>query len=146
MMYLLDTNVVSELRKGSRADSNVLAWAECISSHEMFLSVISIMELRMGILSLARRDTRQADILSHWLDNRVIPAFAGRILPVDLPVANQCAILHVPDPRSDRDALLAATALTHGMTVATRNVKDFRATGVPFVDPWKSSSMDFNLL
>ncbi|MGN1038601.1 MAG: type II toxin-antitoxin system VapC family toxin, partial [Mailhella sp.] len=138
MMYLLDTNVVSELRKGSRADSNVLAWAEGISSHEMFLSVISIMELRMGILSLARRDTRQADILSHWLDNSVIPAFAGRILPVDLPVANQCAILHVPDPRSDRDALITATALTHGMTVATRNLKDFRATGVPLVNPWKN--------
>ena len=136
MMYLLDTNVVSELRKGSRADTNVVAWAGGISANEMFISVISIMELRMGILSLARRDTQPADILANWLDNSVIPAFAGRILPIDLPVANQCAILHVPDPRSDRDALIAATALTHGMTVATRNIKDFRATGVSLVNPW----------
>jgi len=136
MMYLLDTNVVSELRKGRRADPNVIAWAGGISSNEMFISVISIMELRMGILSLARRDTHQADILAHWLDNSVIPAFAGRILSIDLGVANQCAILHVPDPRSDRDALIAATALTHGMTVATRNIKDFRATGVPLINPW----------
>ncbi|MBQ9104957.1 MAG: type II toxin-antitoxin system VapC family toxin [Mailhella sp.] len=136
MMYLLDTNVVSELRKGRRADPNVIAWAGGVSSNEMFISVISIMELRMGILSLARRDTHQADILAHWLDNSVIPAFAGRILSIDLSVANQCAILHVPDPRSDRDALIAATALTHGMTVATRNIKDFRATGVPLINPW----------
>ena len=139
MMYLLDTNVVSELRKGHRADANVVSWASGISSNEMFISVISIMELRMGILSLARRDTQQADILANWLDNSVIPAFAGRILPVDLAVANQCAILHVPDPRSDRDALIAATALTHGMTIATRNIKDFRATGVSLVNPWESA-------
>ena len=136
MMYLLDTNVVSELRKGHRADPNVVAWADDISSNEMFISVISIMELRMGILSLARKDTQQADMLANWLDNSVIPAFAGRILPIDLSVANQCAILHVPDPRSDRDALIAATAITHGMTVATRNIKDFRATGVSLVNPW----------
>lgn len=136
MMYLLDTNVVSELRKGRRADPNVAAWAGDISSNEMFISVISIMELRMGILSLARKDTQQADMLASWLDNSVVPAFAGRILPIDLSVANQCAILHVPDPRSDRDALIAATAITHGMTVATRNIKDFRATGVSLVNPW----------
>ena len=146
MMYLLDTNVISELRKGSRADSNVVAWSGGVNSNEMFISVISIMELRMGILSLARKDNRQADVLAHWLDNSVIPAFAGRILPIDLPVANQCAILHVPDPRSDRDALIAATALTHGMTVATRNIKDFRATGVPLVNPWDGKLMDFRIL
>ena len=145
MMYLLDTNVVSELRKSSRADTNVVAWARGISSTEMFISVIAIMELRMGILSLARKDTQQADILASWLDNSVIPAFAGRILPIDLPVANQCAILHVPDPRSDRDALIAATALTHGMTVATRNIKDFRATGVSLVNPWLDISNNISI-
>jgi len=139
MMYLLDTNVISELRKGSRANSNVVSWADSINSKAMFISVITVMELRMGILNLARKDTHQSDILGSWLDNSVIPAFTERILPVDLQIANQCASLHIPDPRSDRDALIAATALTYGMTVATRNIKDFHATGVRFVNPWDTA-------
>ena len=125
-MYLLDTNVVSELRKASKADQRVVAWAEQTDMPFMYISVISVLEIRMGILSLQRKDKEQADILSNWLSRQVVPSFAGRILPVDLPVALQCAELHVPDPRSDRDALIAATALAHGLTVVTRNVKDFQ--------------------
>lgn len=137
-MFLLDTNVISELRKADKANPHVVDWAKKITPSKMFVSVISIMELRMGILSLARKDTRQADVLSRWLDTLVLPTFSGRILSVDLAVANQCATLHVPDPRSDRDALIAATAIVHGFTVVTRNTKDFRETGVSLINPWNT--------
>ena len=96
------------------------------------------MELRIGILNLARKDTNQANILSRWLDNSVIPAFSERILPIDLQIANQCAIFHVPDPRSERDALIAATAFIYRMTVVTRNIKDFKSTSVRILNPWNS--------
>ena len=137
-MFLLDTNVISELRKADKANPHVVDWAKKITPSKMFVSVISIMELRMGILSLARKDTRQADVLSRWLDTLVLPTFSGRILSVDLAVANQCAALHVPDARSDRDALIAATAIVHGFTVVTRNIKDFRETGVSLINPWNT--------
>ena len=134
-MFLLDTNVISELRKADKANPHVVDWAKKITPSKMFVSVISIMELRMGILSLARKDTRQADVLSRWLDTLVLPTFSGRILSVDLAVANQCATLHVPDPRSDRDALIAATPIVHGFTLVSRNTKDFRETGVSLINP-----------
>lgn len=136
-MYLLDTNVISEIRKAGKADAHVAHWAKTASPSIMYLSVITIMELRMGILSLARRGEVQAAILEKWLSVQVLSAFAGRILGIDLAVANQCACLHVPDPRSDRDALIAATALVHGLTVVTRNIKDFKATGVALLNPWE---------
>ena len=135
-MYLLDTNVVSELRKAGRADRCVVAWAEQADVQFMHISVVSILEIRLGILSLQRKDKTQADILGAWLSRQVIPGFAERILPVDLAVALRCAELHVPDPRSDRDALIAATALAHGLTVVTRNTKDFQTTGVATINPW----------
>jgi len=103
----------------------------------MFLSVISILELEQGTLSLERRDARQGAMLRVWLDRHVLPAFANRILPVDTTVAVRCAILNLPDPRSYRDALIAATALVHGMTVVTRNVRDFETTGVALLNPWQ---------
>ena len=136
-MYLLDTNVVSELRKAARADRRVVAWAEQTDILHMHISVVSILEIRLGILSLQRKDTAQAEILNTWLSRQVIPGFADRILPVDLAVALRCAELHVPDPKSDRDALIAATALAHGLMVVTRNIKDFQPTGVMTLDPWQ---------
>ena len=135
-MYLLDTNVVSELRKASKADQRVVAWAERTDVLYMHISVISVLEIRMGILSLQRKDKAHAHILNDWLSRQLIPGFAERILSVDLPVALRCAELHVPDPRSDRDALIAATALAHGLTVVTRNIKDFQPTGVATLNPW----------
>lgn len=135
-MFLLDTNVVSELRKAGKADYRVVAWAEQTDVQFMYISVVSVLEIRLGILSLQRKDKAQADVLGTWLSRQVIPGFAERILPVDLPVALRCAELHVPDPRSDRDALIAATALAHGLTVVTRNVKDFQPTGVATLNPW----------
>jgi predicted nucleic acid-binding protein len=135
-MYLLDTNVVSELRKAGKADANVIAWAEQTDIQFMHISVVSILKIRLGILSLQRKDMAQANILGIWLSSQVIPGFAERILPEDLSVALRCAELHVPDPRSDRDALIAATALAHGLTVVTRNTKDFQPTGVATLNPW----------
>lgn len=137
-MYLLDTNVVSELRKAKtgKADKNVVAWAGGVPATRLFLSAITILELETGILLVERRDPQQAAVLRAWLDGQVLPSFAGRILAVDTAVAQRCAKLHVPDPRSDRDALIAATALVHGMAVATRNVADFEPTGVGIVNPW----------
>ncbi|MCL2122733.1 MAG: type II toxin-antitoxin system VapC family toxin [Desulfovibrionaceae bacterium] len=135
-MYLLDTNVISELRKGTKADSRVKAWAEQVDMQFMHISVVSILEIRLGILSIQRKDTAQAGILNSWLSRQVIPAFAGRIIPVDIDVALRCAELHVPDPRSDREALIAATALVHRLTVVTRDTKDFQPTGVRTLNPW----------
>jgi len=138
-MYLLDTNAISELRKAKsgKADRNVEAWANTVSATHMFLSVISILELETGVLLVERKDAVQGAVLRSWLNAHVLPAFSGRIIAVDTAIAQCCAKLHVPDPRSDRDAIIAATAIVHGMTVVTRNVKDFELTGVEVLDPWK---------
>ncbi|MCV9966904.1 type II toxin-antitoxin system VapC family toxin [Pararhizobium sp. BT-229] len=138
MTYLLDTNVVSELRKigDGKADANVVAWVGGEDSTAFFLSAITILELERGILGVQKRDARQGARLRMWLDNHVRPEFAGRILPIDDAVATRCAHLHIPDRRNEVDALIAATALIHGLTVVTRNVKDFEGTGVIIVDPW----------
>lgn len=138
MSYLLDTNVVSELRraKAGKADPRVTAWAESVPVASLFLSVITMLELEMGVLLIERRDPAQGAILRAWFDGQVLPALSGRILAVDTAVARRCAKLHVPDPRSERDALIAATALTHGLTVVTRNVADFEPTGVGTLNPW----------
>ena len=141
-MYLLDTNIVSELRKakGGKADKNVTAWAKSVSATSMFLSAITILELETGILLIERRDPRQGAILRAWLDGHVLPAFEGRILAVDIAVAQRYARLNVPDPRPHRDALIAATALVHGMTVVTRNVADFESIGTEIFNPWVIST------
>lgn len=135
-MYILDTNVISELRKSRKTHPNVKKWAQPLPSASLYISVISLLELEIGILLVARRDKEQGAILRTWMDGHVLPTFSGRILAIDTAVAQRCATLHVPNPRSDRDALIAATALVHGLTVATRNVADFERTGVGVVNPW----------
>jgi hypothetical protein len=137
-MYLLDTNVISEFRKASagKADRQVAAWANSVSTESMFLSAVCILEMEMGALLMERRDPRQGAVLRSWLEDRVLPAFAGRVLPVETSVALRCATLHVPNPRSYRDSLIAATAMIHGMTVVTRNTSDFEPTGVALLNPW----------
>jgi len=137
-MYLLDTNVVSELRKASsgKADKKVVEWANNTSVSSMYLSAISILELEIGILAMERKDSSQGAILRTWLNHHVLPAFSERILPVDVAVAQCTAKLHVPDRRSDRDAMISATAITHGMTVVTRNISDFEQTGAELLNPW----------
>lgn len=137
-MFLLDTSVVSDLRKAGdgRADTNVIAWLSRVNAATVYLSAVSLMELELGVLKIERRDRAQGDRLRIWMNDHVLPQFADRILPVDARVALRCARLHVPDPRSDRDALIAATALVHAMTIVTRNVADFEPTGVSLVNPW----------
>ena len=136
-MYLLDTNVISELRKAKvgKADPRVVAWAERVPAPSLFLSIITLLELETGVLLIERRDPSQGAILRRWLETQVLPAFSERILAVDTLVARHCARLHVPDPCSDRDALIAATALVHDLTVVTRNVADFEPAGVRIMNP-----------
>lgn len=138
MMYLLDTNVVSELRKqkSGKADEKVIAWAKSVPADSLYLSVITLVELEMGVLSIQRKDSKQGSLLRLWLDAQVIPAFSDRTISIDIPIAQCCASLHIPDPRSERDALIAATAIVNGMTVVTRNIPDFESTGVKVLNPW----------
>ncbi len=139
-MYLLDTNVISELRKAKsgKADKNVTTWAKTISPSSLFLSVITILELETGILLVERRDPSQGAVLRTWLNAHVLPVFSERILHIDIAVVQRCAKLHVPNPQADRDALIAATALVHGMTIVTRNVDDFNQTEAEILNPWES--------
>jgi predicted nucleic acid-binding protein len=139
-MYLLDTNVISELRKSSfgRAHPTVAAWAESVATASLFLSAVTILELDIGVLRMERRDGVQGRRLRAWVEEQILPSFSGRILEVSASVARQCAILNVPNPQPYRDGLIAATALVHGLTVVTRNVADFASTGVRILNPWQS--------
>ena len=138
-MFVLDTNVVSELRRPEKAEKRVQAWAAGIPLANFYLSSISVLEIELGTLLMSRKDSAHGAILREWIDRQVLPRFEGRILAIDTAVAQRCAALHVPNPRAERDALIAATALVHGMTVVTRNVADFEATGVRIFNPWGDS-------
>jgi toxin FitB len=136
-MFLLDTNVISELRRPHRTDPKVAAWADGESPMDMFISSITILELETGALLLQRRDTRQGRVIRQWIEDRVLTAFAERILVVDATVARRCALFHVPDPRPYRDSLIAATALVHDLIVVTRNRADFAPMAVTVLNPWE---------
>jgi predicted nucleic acid-binding protein len=138
-MYLLDTNVISELRKvgDGKADAAVVAWISKVDAGEMFVSALTLMELEIGILLVERRDPPQGARLRAWFETQVCPEFEDRTLCIDGAIAKRCARLHVPDPKSERDALIAATALEHGLTIVTRNMADFAATGVSRINPWR---------
>jgi len=145
-MFLLDTSVISELRKvrARKADPNVAAWARKVPAGGLFLSVIVIHELEIGTLLAQRRDASQGAILRAWLDEHVLPAFGERILPIDTAVARRSAALHVPDARPIRDGLIAATALVHGMTLVTRNTVDFETAEVSLLNPWNDPSGQYS--
>ena len=138
-MFVLDTSVVSELRKvrSNKANAGVASWAEQVPSAALFISAITIHELEHGVLLMERSDRAQGEILRQWLDRSVTDAFKNRILDIDRHVAQRAAALHVPDPASFRDALIGATALVHDMTVVTRDVKDFqRFDDLNVLNPW----------
>jgi predicted nucleic acid-binding protein len=136
LMYLLDTSVLSELRRRGRTDPKVAAWTDAVHPTDLFLSAITILEIEAGTLMIERRDAAQGAVLRSWIDGKVLPAFDGRILLVDTVVALRCAGLHVPDPRAERDALIAATALVHGLKLVSRNTVDFQSMGVDLINPW----------
>ena len=140
-MFLLDTNVISELRKADdgRADAGVVKWASQIPRDSLFTSAIVLMEIEIGIRLKERKDTAQGFILRQWMDEHVVPFFDQRTVPIDTAVAMQCAELHVPDKRPERDALIAATAFVHGMALVTRNEKDFEGLDIKIINPWSST-------
>lgn len=138
MSFLLDTNVISELRKpASRADRAVRAWAAAREPSALYLSALTILEIEVGIARLGRRDPGQASRLKVWLEEEVLDVFEGRILPLGVVEMRRAAWLHVPDPRPERDALIAATAVAHDLTLVTRKVADFESMGVAVIDPWR---------
>jgi predicted nucleic acid-binding protein len=138
-LYLLDTNVISEFRKteAGRGSTEVARWAAQVEAGSLYLSVMTLLELEIGVLLIGRRDPEQARMLKDWIDGYVVTSFSGRILDMDRDIALRCAALHVPDKRPERDAWIAATALVHGMTMVTRNVADFQPMGVAVFNPWE---------
>jgi predicted nucleic acid-binding protein len=138
-MFLFDTNVVSELGPRRRTDSNVARWARSVPSSSAYLSVVSLAEIEVGVLLMERRDARQGAVLRGWLEGTVLPSFAGRLLEIDERIARTCARLHVPNPRPENDAFIAATAIAHDLTIVTRNVADFAPMGVRIVNPWEGA-------
>ncbi|NJN37831.1 MAG: type II toxin-antitoxin system VapC family toxin [Acaryochloridaceae cyanobacterium CSU_3_4] len=137
-MFLLDTNVVSELRKigTTKVNTAVEQWARSTPGKQTYLSVITIFELERGILLAERRDSLQGNMLRQWLDDHVLTKYSERIIAVNAAIAQCCAALHVPDPMPECDAMIAATALVHDLTIVTRNIEDFKRTGVKLVNPW----------
>ena len=136
MSFLVDTNVLSELRKGKRCDPNIARWFAELPAEEIFLSVLVVGEVRCGIERIRRRrDLTAARALENWL-NDLVQEYADRLLPIDEAVANEWGQLNVPDPLPVIDGLMAATARVHGLTLATRNLKDLKRTGVACVDPF----------
>ena len=135
MSYLLDTNVISELRKGKRCDPRLAEWFAGVAEYDIFLSVLTIGELRKGIERIQRRDQKSASALNRWL-GRLIDSFQDKILPVDRAIAEEWGRMNVPDPLPVIDSLLAATAKHHDLEVVTRNVKDIAPTGVNCLNPF----------
>jgi toxin FitB len=137
LSYLLDTNVISELRRGERADQNVKAWFSELADEEIFLSVLTMGEVRRGVENVRRRDPKAAAALDSWLA-RLGEAHRDRILPVDRAIAEEWGRMNVPDPLPVVDGLLAATAKVIGLTFATRNVADVEDSGVELLDPFSN--------
>ncbi|MDO4683736.1 MAG: type II toxin-antitoxin system VapC family toxin [Lautropia sp.] len=138
-MYLLDTNVISELRKAEkgRADPQVMQWFRSVKTRDTWLSVISLVELKIGILRLGRRDPTAAQGLNDWFEHRLLPAYQDRILTLDFHAAMLCAALHIPDKSPLNDAYIAAIAKAHHLSVVTRNTQDFERFDVGLLNPFQ---------
>ena len=138
-MFLLDTNIISESRKlgSSRIDPRAARWFDQIDLEETFVSAMTIFELELGVRQMERRDAKQGSALRHWLDDQILPIYENRILPLSREIALICAGLHFPDPKSERDAWIAATAIDAKLTLASRNVADFAGMGVELINPFE---------
>lgn len=138
-MYLLDTNIISEARKlgTPRVDPNAARWFAEVDAETSFISAMTVFELERGIRQMERRDARQGAALRSWFDGQIMATYEKRILPMSRDVALICAGLHIPDPKSERDAWIAATAIDAGLTLVTRNVDDFEAMGVGLINPFE---------
>lgn len=138
-MYLLDTNIISELKKldSGKIHPQVQRWAYSINLMQTKISVVSITEIRTGILSLARKDKAQAASLDNWFTNRLLPAYRTKTLPVDTKVALIYAQLNVPNKRPINDAYIAATAIAHKLKLVTRNIQDFQGMPITLENPFE---------
>ena len=141
-MFLVDTDVLSALRRPHVADPAVVAWSAETDGEDMYISAMTVFELELGVRRCERKDAIQGEILRTWLSRNLLPKFQDRILPMDAAVAQRCAALHIPDPRPQRDGFIAATALVHGLIVVTRNVRDYTPMGVRFFNPWEIANPD----
>lgn len=139
MSYLLDTNVVSALRRRDQAEKRVLDWFETAAAAEFFVSVLTMMEIEIGVRRLELYDRRQAAVIRAWKEGPLETGFRGRFLNIDFEIAERCAALHVPDPRPEIDALIAATAIVKRLTLVTRNERDFAGMPVAIVNPWSAA-------
>ncbi|ESQ89131.1 twitching motility protein PilT [Asticcacaulis sp. AC460] len=137
-MYLLDTPVITELRKArsGKADPGVVNWAGGVARQNMYVSTLTLLELEGGVAQVERKDASYGQALRSWLDDQVMKAFEGRILAIDAAVVKKRAALPYVDNKGDRDALIAATALVHGLTVVTRHISNFRSGRVKVFNPW----------
>lgn len=140
MAFLIDTNVVSEMRKGKRCAPNVAAWQLTASAQESFISAISMMEIKSGILNAKSNNAAFAQLLEEWYEFQVKPAFEGRVIAVDLEISEYCSVLLDARSRSLADALIAATAYVSDLILVTRNVTDFIDCGIELVNPWEYSA------
>jgi len=135
-MFLLDTNVISELRHGKPQQSAaVRAWAEEQPVQQLYLASITVLELEIGVLRMERKDRSQGKVLRTWIE-AVLQQFNGQVLPFAAKTAQHCAVMHVPDAKSMRDSMIAATALQHGLALVTCNVSDFAGINVKLINPW----------
>lgn len=135
-MYLLDSNIISEIRRLDRANAGVQAWLNATDSAEIYTSAVTMMELERGVLAMERKDKAQGAILRVWLEQTIKPAFAARILPIDERTAAICARLHVPNRAPENDAWIAALAIQYRLTLVTRNERDFERTGAKLLNPF----------
>ena len=142
-MFLLDTNIISESRKlgTARIDAQAARWLSEVDVEATFVSAMTIFELERGVRQMERRDAVQGAGLRRWFESQVLATYEQRTLPLSLNVAMICAGLHIPDPKSERDAWIAATAIEAGLMLATRNVSDFEGMGMELVNPFKDGAV-----
>lgn len=141
MTYLLDTDVVSGLRRLNHLPRETAAWFASVPEDSLYISVITVMEIEIGIRRRERRDPAQGALLRRWKSEWVLPAFDGRVLDVTTEIAEACAAMHVPDPKPSFDSLIGATAIVHGFTLLTRNLADFPNMPIAKLDPWRPSDI-----